>query len=85
MNCLNRANVGAGATIGTYIRVNLVDITLRYSLYRTFIYTGSASCAIIINFVSHYQCVFKDYGCKIIYYFIKFLTKPQIIITLGGV
>jgi hypothetical protein len=47
MNCLNRANVGAGTTIGTYIRVNLIDVTLRYSLNRTFIYTGSASCAII--------------------------------------
>lgn len=47
MNCLNRANVGAGTTIGTYIRVYLVDVTLRYSLNRTFIYTSSASCAII--------------------------------------
>jgi len=47
MDSLNRANVGAGTTIGTYIRVNLIDITLRYSLNRTFIYTGSASCAII--------------------------------------
>jgi hypothetical protein len=47
MNCLNWAYVGAGTTIGTYIRVNLIDITLRYSLNRTFIYTGSASCAII--------------------------------------
>jgi hypothetical protein len=47
MNSLNGANVGAGTTIGTYIRVNLIDITLRYSLNRTFIYTGSASCAII--------------------------------------
>ncbi len=54
MNCLYRANVGAGTTIGTYIRVNLIDITLRYSLNRTFIYTGSASCAVICNFVSHY-------------------------------
>ena len=56
MNCLNRANVGAGTTIGTYIRVNLIDITLGYSLNRTFIYTGSASCAILINYVSHYIC-----------------------------
>ena len=47
MNSLYRANVGAGPTFGTYIRVNLVDVTLRYSLNRTFIYTGSASCAII--------------------------------------
>ncbi len=47
MNCLYRAHVGAGTTIGTYIRVNLIDITLRYSLNRTFIYAGSASCAII--------------------------------------
>jgi hypothetical protein len=54
MNCLDRANVGAGTTIGTYIRVNLIDITLRYSLNRTFIYTCSASCAVICNFVSHY-------------------------------
>lgn len=47
MNCFYGANVGAGTTIGTYIRINLVDITLRYSLNRTFIYTGSASCAVI--------------------------------------
>jgi hypothetical protein len=65
MNCLYRANVGAGTTIGTYIRVNLIDITLRYSLNRTFIYTGSASCAIIINNVSHYNCVLKIMGVKL--------------------
>jgi len=47
MNCLNRANVGAGTTIGTYIRVDFINIALRYSLNRTLIYTGSASCAII--------------------------------------
>jgi len=47
MNCLDRANVGAGTTIGTNIRVDLIDITLRYSLNRTLIYAGSASCAII--------------------------------------
>ena len=54
MNCLYRANVGAGTTIGTYIRVNLIDITLSYCLNRTFIYTGSASCAVFRNFVCHY-------------------------------
>lgn len=47
MNCLHRAYVGAGTTIGTYIGVDNVDISLRYSLNRTFIYAGSASCAII--------------------------------------
>ena len=59
MNSLNRANVGAGTTIGTHIRVNPIDITLRYGLNRTFIYTGSASCAIIRNFVSHYKSFLK--------------------------
>lgn len=54
MNCLYRAYVGAGTTIGTYIRVDYVDISLRDSLNRTFIYAGSASCAVICNFVSHY-------------------------------
>jgi hypothetical protein len=54
MNCLNGANVGAGTTIGTDIRIYLIDITFRYRLNRTFIYTCSASCAIIRNFVSHY-------------------------------
>ena len=53
MNCLNRAYVGAGTTIGTYIRVNLIDITFGYCLNRTFIDACAASSAIIIDFVSH--------------------------------
>lgn len=71
MNCLYRANVGAGTTIGTYIRVNLIDITLRYSLNRTFIDTGSASCAVIINFVSHYYTVLKITAVKLSFIFIS--------------
>jgi len=57
MNCLDRANVRAGAAIGANIRINLVDITFRYCFYRTFINACSASCAIFVNFVSHF-CYF---------------------------
>lgn len=53
MNCLYRANIGASAAIGASFRIDLIDITFGDSFYGTLIDTGSAGCAIIIDFVSH--------------------------------
>ena len=50
---LNRAHIGASATVGAYLGVNFVDVAFRDSLYRAFIDTGTASGAIIIYFISH--------------------------------
>lgn len=54
MDCLNRANISAGTTIGADIRIDLINITLRYSFNGTLIYAGSASSAIVIDLVSHF-------------------------------
>ena len=61
MNCLYRANICAGTAIGAYVRVNFIDITFRYCFNRTLIYACSASCAIIINFVSHFYSILVNY------------------------
>jgi hypothetical protein len=53
VNCFNRTYIGACATIGANFGINFVDITFRDSFHRTFIDAGSASGAIIINFISH--------------------------------
>lgn len=53
MDCLNRANIGASATIGAYFGINFVDVAFGNSFYRTFINTSTTSGAIIINFISH--------------------------------
>jgi hypothetical protein len=53
VDCLNRAHISASAAISAGFWINFVDITFRDSFYRAFIDTGSASRAIIINFISH--------------------------------
>ncbi len=53
MNCLNRANIGASTTISANFGIDFVDITFGNCFNGTLIDTGSASGAIIINFVSH--------------------------------
>jgi len=66
MNRFNRTNICTGTTIGAYIRINFVDVTLRYCFNRTFVNASSASSAIIVDLVSHF------------YYF--WLTKITIIV-----
>ncbi len=53
MNCLYRAYIGTCTAIRTDIRINFVDITFRYRFDRALINTCSASCTIIIDYVSH--------------------------------
>jgi hypothetical protein len=53
MNSLNGTNIGASTTIGTYIWVNLIDITLGYCLHWALVNAATASGAIIGNYVSH--------------------------------
>jgi hypothetical protein len=54
MYCLYRANICTCSTIGAYIRIDFIDITLRYCFNRTLIDASSASCAIFVDFVSHF-------------------------------
>jgi len=53
MDCLNRTNVGASAAFGANFGINFINITFRNSFNGTLIDAGSASSAIITNFVSH--------------------------------
>ncbi len=55
MYCLNRAYISTSATVGAYIRIYLIDITLRYSFNGTFVYASSASSTIFTDFVSHFD------------------------------
>jgi hypothetical protein len=52
--CFNRANVCTSATVGTYIRIDFVDVALGNCFYGTFIDAGAACSAIIVDFVSHF-------------------------------
>jgi len=53
MNCLYRADISAGATFSANFRIDFIDIAFRDSFNRALIDAGSASSAIIIDFVSH--------------------------------
>jgi len=65
MNCLNRANICTSTTIGADIRIDLIDITLRYCFNRTLVNASSASCAIVADFVSHlYYFLVKVITCN---------------------
>jgi len=57
MDGLHRANVGTSAAIGANLGVNLVDIAFRDSFHRALVDTGSASGAVIIDFISHDQII----------------------------
>jgi hypothetical protein len=58
VDCFHGANIGACSAIRANFGINLVDITFGDSFYGTLIDTGSASGAIIIDFVSHDLFVF---------------------------
>jgi hypothetical protein len=53
VDCFHGADIGACSTIGANFRINLIDITFGDSFNGTLIDAGSASGAIIIDFVSH--------------------------------
>lgn len=53
MDCLNRANIGAGSAVGANFGIDLVNVSFGNSLNGTLIDTGSACCAIFIYFISH--------------------------------
>jgi hypothetical protein len=53
MDGLNGTNICASATIGAYVRIDLIDIALGNGLNGTFIDAGTASSAIFRNFISH--------------------------------
>lgn len=58
MDCFHRTNVGASTTVSTNFRVNRVDVTFCYCLNGTFVETGSASGAIVVDNVSHDLVIF---------------------------
>lgn len=53
MDCFGRANFCASSTIGTYVRINHINISFGNSAHRTFVYASSASNTIFSNNVSH--------------------------------
>jgi hypothetical protein len=53
-NCFYRANISAGAAIGTNISVDFIDITFGDSFNRTLVNASSASGAVVRNNVSHF-------------------------------
>jgi hypothetical protein len=55
MNSLNGANISAGTTIGANIRIDFINVAFRYCFYWALINACSASGAIVINFVSHFD------------------------------
>lgn len=57
MNCLHGTDIGAGTAIGAYIRINLVNITFRYSINGALINAGAACSTIISNYVCHFKQV----------------------------
>jgi len=59
LTSINRTNLGAGATVGAFFRINLVFIrTLTDRFYRALIGTGTTANAIIGDFVGHLDTSF---------------------------
>ena len=54
MNSFYRTNVGTSTTICANVGIDFVDITFGNCFHRALINTCSASCAIFVNFVSHF-------------------------------
>jgi hypothetical protein len=62
----NRTYIGASTTISAFVRIDFVDITFGDSFNRTLINAGSASGAVIINYVSHFNFfLFSDAKVKV--------------------
>ncbi len=57
VNSFYRANISTCTTVGTDIRVNLVNIAFGDGINGTFIDTSSACRAFIRNFVSHIKII----------------------------
>lgn len=53
LDCLNGANICAGAAVGANVRINDIDITFRNCFDRTFVNTGATCGAVVCDFVSH--------------------------------
>jgi hypothetical protein len=61
-NSLNRALIGAGATIGAKLRINdILIITLADRFNRTRIFTGTTGNALIRNTISHFVFTSPDF------------------------
>mgnify|MGYP001492303351 CR=1 FL=1 len=55
MNSLNRAYIYTGTAIGAYIGIDFINVAFSYCFYGALINACSASGAIVINFVSHFD------------------------------
>jgi hypothetical protein len=51
----NRTYISARTAVSAFIRINLVNITFGDRFNRAFINAGSASGAVVINYVSHFN------------------------------
>jgi hypothetical protein len=54
----NWTYISAGTTISALVWINFVNITLGDRFNGTFINAGSASSAVIINYVGHFKNIF---------------------------
>lgn len=53
VDCFYGADVCTSTAVGTYVRINFVDITLRNSINRAFVNATAACSAIFIDNISH--------------------------------
>jgi hypothetical protein len=58
VNGFYRTYISACTTVSALIGIDFVNITFGDSFNRTFINAGSASGAVIINYVSHFELFF---------------------------
>lgn len=66
MDCLNRTNIDACSTIGTFFRINYINVAFRYCFLRTFIDTCTACCTFIIYKMCHFDRFLIVKCCKVI-------------------
>lgn len=63
-DCTRRACFCTCSTVGTYFRINAVDISLGDCFHRTFIDTCTTCNTIFTNYVSHFLLFLKLEQCK---------------------
>ena len=56
---VNRANIGTRSAVGANIRINHIDITFGDRFNRALIDAGAASCAVITDFISHFNIILR--------------------------
>ena len=73
----NGTYIGTCSTVSTQLRINYIDISLAYCLYRTFINTGTACCTFIRNYVSHIFNFINSYCANLVANFFNAILKGK--------